>query len=104
MFRFIGSLIDPLNLNFRSVTGGGLDIDQLLAAAVVIGRLSSLEFIQSSSTLDGLPVDRDTSRLRAEHLRSDRNSGSGIETDTELFLKSSLALTVIVDRSLWTSV
>ena len=77
MFRFIGSLIDPLNLNFRSVTGGGLDIDQLLAAAVVIGRLSSLEFIQGSSALDGLPVDRDASRLRAEHLRSDRNSGSG---------------------------
>ena len=36
-----------------------------------------MEFIQGSSGLDGLPVDRDTSRLRAEHLRSDRNSGSG---------------------------
>ena len=31
-------------------------------------------------------------------------AAAGIETDTELFLKSSLALTVIVDRSLWTSV
>ena len=98
MFRFIGSLIDPLNLNFRSVTGGGLDIDQLLAAAVVIGRLSSLEFIQGSSALEACPLTVTPVGSVPNTCVVTGIAAAGIETDTELFLKSSLAFTVIVDR------